>query len=289
MNIAITGKGSYIGICIKKHLEKAGFVVDEIDTIGNEWKETDFSKYDTVVHVAAIVHDNAKNATEDLFKRVNIDLACDIAEKAKHQGVGQFVFISTMAVFGVEKTLKRDEGIVFADSPLNPSSLYGKSKLEAEKKLLARENDNFRISIVRPPNVYGPGCKGNYIYLLKKLSDAMFICPYAYEETRQSMLYIDNLSELIKLIIENSSSGVFMPQDDVAPNMVELVASIRAISGKKTRYSKLLGKCLKIMAKLSIVKKIYGGVCYENSFSNSFDYKYRIVTFDEGLKKTYNK
>ena len=78
--------------------------------------------------------------------------------------------------------------------------------------------------------------------MLKKLSDAMFICPYAYAETRQSMLYIDNLSELIKLIIENSSSGVFMPQDDVAPNMVELVASIRAISGKKTRYSKLLGK-----------------------------------------------
>lgn len=287
MNILITGKGSYIGFHIKTYFEKFGHMVTTVDTVSDEWKSVDYSLYDSVVHVAAIVHDDAKTAYSELFKKVNTELPYEIALKAKENGVKQFVFISSMAVYGAEKSLDKESSVLNKDSKLEPTSLYGISKLEAEKLLAQLQDDNFKVSFVRPPNVYGPGCRGNYIYLFKKLADLLFICPYVYTDIRQSMIYIDNLSELIRLIVENDSSGYFSPQDDVAPNTVEIITTIRDISGKKTRYSKVLGNIIKIFRKMSLVNKIYGGVCYSDDYSECFDNKYQIVSFKEGMETTY--
>lgn len=289
MKILITGKNSYIGEHIKSHLKSFGYYVNEVDTVSDEWISADFSQYDSIVHVAAIVHDDAKQADDELFKKVNTDLPVKIAKKAKKSGVGNFIFISTMAVFGVGKTLNEKISVINKDTKENPKDLYGVSKFNAEKQLQSLNDGDFKIAIVRPPNVYGPNCKGNYIYLFNKIAKLMFICPYAYENVRQSMLYIDNLSELIRLIIDNNSAGLFLPQDDWIPSTVELISNIRKFNGKKFRKSKLLGRLLLLLKRTSIVNKIYGGVQYDIKASACFDNKYQIVSFSKGLEITYNE
>ncbi len=286
MNILITGKNSYIGEHIKSYLESFKNTVDEVDTLTDDWKKIDYSKYDSIVHVAAIVHDNAQKSSEELFKRVNTELPFSIAYLAKEQGVKQFIFLSTMGVFGLGKALSEDDSVVNKNTPIHPTSLYGSSKYEAEKKLESIEDDSFSVVIVRPPNVYGPGCKGNYISGFSKLANMMFVCPDAYTSIHQSMIYIDNLSECIRLLILNNSSGVFHPQDDRTPNTVEMIELIRAANGKKTRKSKFLGKLVKTFSKLSVVKKIYGGIKYSDGMSDVFEKKYQIVEFNKGLEIT---
>lgn len=287
MHILVIGKNSYIGSRIKTHLEACGHTATEVDAITDEWKTADYAGADAVVHVAAIVHNDAKTASEELFRWVNTDLPVAVATLAKQAGVKQFIFLSTMAVFGAEKTLSEDTFTVRADTALTPVTLYGKTKLAAEQQLAALSDDNFTLSVVRPPNVYGPGCRGNYIYLLKKLSKLLWLCPKCYTTIRQSMLYIDNLSELIRLIAESRAGGVFLPQDDLAPNTVELICAIRSVAGKKTHPMGFLGLCVRLFGRLGIVNKIYGGVCYREADSLCFDGRYRIVSFAEGMENTY--
>lgn len=289
MNVLITGKDSYIGNSLKKHLENSGYNVDVADTFDNNWKIFDFSKYNAVVHVAAIVHDNAKHASMELFDKVNKDLPTEIANFAKESGVKQFVFLSTMGVYGVEKSLKYEQSVITEHTQTSPKSPYGKSKLDAEILLKKMSDENFKVSVVRPPNVYGFGCKGNYISIFENISRLLFICPKAYTNIRQSMIYIDNLSELIKLIISEQSDGVFMPQDEYAPNTVELITAIRNISGKKTIKSQVLGLFIRLLSCLPIVKKLYGGVMYDMSLSDCFESRYRIVPFEKGIELTYKK
>lgn len=287
MHIFIIGKNSYIGSSIHQHLTQFGHHVTEVDAITDAWKTADYTGVDAVIHVAAIVHNDAKTASEDLFRAVNTALPVAVAQLAKAAGVKQFIFLSTMAVFGAEKTLSSDHFTVCADSPLCPVSLYGKTKLAAEEQLSALCDDQFTVCVVRPPNVYGPGCRGNYIYLLKKLSKLMLLCPKCFTSVRQSMLYIDNLSELIRLVVESRAGGVFLPQDDHAPNTVELLSAIRTAAGQKTHPSGFLGLFVRLFGWLPLVKKIYGGVCYRMEDSTCFDGRYRIVSFREGIERTY--
>lgn len=284
MRVLIIGKRSYIGSHIKSHLEKHGCFADEADAENDEWKTVDYAAYDSVVHVAAIVHQNAKNADEALFGRVNTELPVEVARLAKSRSVPQFVFISTMGVYGKEKTLKKAESIIRKDTCEAAAGGYGGSKLRAERILKTLETEGFRVAVVRPPNVYGPGCRGNYIPLFKKLALSLPVCPYAYPEIKQSMLYIDNLSELIRLIICQREGGLFLPQDNMAPSSVEMIRLIRSANGKKTAESKFAGFFVKLFSAIPVVKKIYGGIQYDYSASACFDYQYQIVGFEDGLK-----
>ena len=220
--------------------------------------------------------------------KVNTDLPVSIAKTAKENGVKQFVFMSTMGVFGKGKALLKEDSVVTKDTVPNAVGGYGGSKLQAEKQLNDLESDSFKVAIVRPPNVYGPGCRGNYIPLFKKLALKLYICPYAFSDIRQSMLYIDNLCELVRLILDTQSSGLFFPQDDIAPSTVELIKTIRGVYGKRTHYSRIFGFVVKICSNLSIIKKIYGGIQYKSELSNHFDSHYQIVKFITGIQNTIN-
>jgi len=287
MRVLIIGKRSYIGSNLKSHLEKHGFFADEADAENDEWKTVDYSAYDSVVHVAAIVHQNAKSADEALFNRVNTELPVEVAKRAKSGGVPQFVFLSTMGVYGKNKSLKESDVIINAGTPENETSGYGGSKLRAEKILKTLETGSFKVAVVRPPSVYGPGCKGNYMPLFKKLALLSWVFPFAFSDICQSMIYIDNLCELIRLIIEKKAGGLYLPQDDCAPSAVYLVHQIREIFGKKTHDSRVLGAVVRLCGGIQIVKKIYGGIQYDYSVSGCFDNKYQIVSFTDGLYATY--
>ena len=161
MKILITGAGSYVGTSVENWLKKdCQFIVDSVDTFGDNWKNADYSKYDVVYHVAGIAHVNADPKMESLYYKVNRDLTIEIAKHAKHAGVKQFIFMSSMIVFHESKSLKTE--VLTKNTEPNPNGFYGDSKLQAELGLKELECDTFKVCILRPPMIYGPNSKGNF-------------------------------------------------------------------------------------------------------------------------------
>lgn len=282
MNVLITGSRSYIGSNIKKWLIDKGHYVEELEVRSKRYKDFDYSGFNTIVHVAAIVHKAKENISWEEYYDVNVMLTYNIAKLAKLAGVKQFIFFSTMGVYGQRKKLPNGN-IVDKYTKLNPIDNYGKSKLMAEQKLGELSDTNFKIVIIRPPNVYGMGCPGNYISKFGKVARIFPVFPYAYEYSKQSFLYIDNLCELIFLIILNQSQGLFLPQDERQISSVELIKIIADGKGYKIYFSKFLGYFIRLFRWTNIVKKVYGGVSYDSILS-SFDIgDYNVVSLNTGV------
>lgn len=285
MKILIVGKGSYIGNHIQSWIEEHENHVEvvQLDAQTDEWKSFDYSRFDAVVQVAGIVH-RPDVKDWNLYKRVNTDLPVAIASKAKEQGVKQFVFLSTMAVYGVGKRLAVNE--ITEQTLCSPRTLYAKSKYMAEEELRKLSDGHFKVVVVRPPNVYGKGCKGNYIPGFVKIVKKMPVVPFAYDNIRQSMIYIDNLASFIYQVIKHQSEGLFMPQDDRAVSANDLIAAIGNAIGKRVRTSRMLGHVVRLFSRATIVKKAFGGLEYSKELSNKADFSYVVVSFDEGIKRT---
>lgn len=285
MKILLIGKNSYIGNHIDEWLTRYGHQVEQLDVLTEDWKNYEYSAYDSIVHVAGIVH-RPDCKDWDLYKRVNTDMPIEIAAMAKGQGTKQYVYFSTMGVYDFGKKL--DSSVIDENTPLlkDRNSLYGKSKLLAEVGLKKLQDTNFKVSIVRPPSVYGKGCKGGYISGFAKIVRLLPVIPRAYLNARQSFIYIDNLSECVRIIIEHHLPGIFCPQDDCTPNANELFEAIANGLGKKYRDSKLLGLCMRMVSFIPLVKKAYGGIGYSRSLSDIKGYDYQVVAFEEGIKRT---
>lgn len=285
MKILIIGKNSYIGNHIDDWLSKYGHEVVQLDVLTDEWKTYDYSPYDAIVHVAGIVHQ--PNCQDwELYKSVNTDMPIAIAKMAKEQGVKQYVFFSTMGVYGLGKKLVPN--VVDEDTPLLAMGMYGKSKLMAEEGLMKLQNDSFHIVCVRPPSVYGKGCRGGYITGFTSIVRKFPVIPQAYENVKQSFIYIDNLSEFVRIAIEKRLNGAFCPQDDKAVSANELLETISKGIGKKYHSSRLLGLGIRSLSFLPLVKKAYGGVEYSKKLSTIENLNYVIIPFEEGMRRTVN-
>lgn len=286
--ILITGAGSYIGTSFENYINTNfpdEYTVDTVDMIGGGWKEKDFSPYDTVFHVAGIAHsDNGKIAPEKekLYYSVNAELTSAAAEKAKSDGARQFIFMSSAIVYGNSAPIGKTK-IITADTPVSPANCYGDSKVQAEKRLKLLEDENFKVVILRSPMIYGKGSKGNYP-LLAKLALKLPFFPRVQNE--RSMLYIENLCEFVRLMIENEESGTFFPQNSEYSNTSELVEMIAAAHGKKIKLIGGFTRLLKIMSCFTgLVNKAFGNLTYERSIS---DYKenYRVAELGDSVKRT---
>lgn len=255
--ILITGKKSYIGSTFEKWLKQFNdeYQVDSISLRDGTWLEKDFNTYDSVIHLAAIVH--RKKVDEQEYYRVNKDLAVEVAKKAKKAGVKQFIFFSTMSVFGM------DIGIIGEHTKPKPKSSYGKSKLAAEKKIISLADKNFLVAIVRPPMIYGPNAVGNYA----RISKLAKITPFFPKiDNLRSMLYIDNLHAFLKIIIDNKLSGTFHPQNCELINTSKLVEKIGNVSNHKVFLINGFEHLLKLsLKKVSILKKVFGTLYYDDS------------------------
>ena len=285
MQILIIGKNSYIGNHIDEWFSKHGHDVTQLDVLTDEWKSYDYSSYDAIVHVAGIVHRPNCNDWE-LYKRVNADMPISIATMAKEQGVKQYIFFSTMGVYGVRKKLVPN--IVDENTPLLAEDMYGKSKLIAEEGLMKLQDESFNVVCVRPPSVYGKGCRGGYITGFSAIALSLPVIPRAYENVKQSVIYIDNLSEFVRLAIEKRLSGVFCPQDDKPVSANELLEAISIGIGKKYRSSRLLGWGVRLLSFLPLVKKAYGGIEYSKELSTIENINYVVAPFEEGMRRTVN-
>lgn len=267
--ILITGANSYIGVSFEKYMEKFGdeYSVDTADMIGDEWKNKDFSTYSVVFHVAEIAHsDNGKLTAEKeaLYKNVNFTLAVETAKKAKADGVKQFVFMSSAIVYGASAPVGKKK-VITAETEPSPANYYGESKLQAEKGITALESETFRTVILRPPMIYGKGCKGNY-RALEKFAGKLHFFPYVANE--RSMLYVDNLAAFVKLMIDKNESGVFFPQNDEYTNTSLMVKSIAAARGRKMRLVKGFTPLIRFLGLFTgLVNKAFGNLTYDKSLS----------------------
>lgn len=285
-NVAIIGKDSYIGSHIAKLLKSKGYNVTEVEAIDNKWADFDFTTVDTVVHVAAIVH--RKDITDpEIYNEVNVKLPLKVAKQAMASGVQQFVFMSSMAVYGKGHVLK-DCSIEPGDA-LNPSTEYAKSKLLAETELQKLALDSMALSIVRPPSVYGCGCKGNLFDRYYKIAGMLPVIPECEPQCLQGVVYIDNLSQAVYSIIRDRKAGCFHPQDNELLSTAQLLNEIRKHQSKNSKISRALGKIGSVFSFVSVYKKLFGAVYYSPKFSERESLSDTMLTTREGLRRMYNE
>ena len=226
--ILITGANSYIGASFENYMKKYGdYSIDVIDMIDGTWKEYDFSRYDSVFHVAGIAHSDTGKVSDEIKTRyyaVNTDLAIETAKKAKKDGAGQFVFMSSAIVFG-SKNHCIDKNTV-----PNPDNFYGDSKLKADEGIHKLQSEIFNVVSLRPPMIYGKGSKGNYPRLAKLAKKTPLFPDYP---NKRSMLYVENLCEFVRLIIENNEKGLFYPQNEEYVKTFDMVKTVAKVHGKK--------------------------------------------------------
>ena len=306
--ILITGAHSYVGEQVEKYLEeynkkifefsseKKRYIVETISLYGEEWKKKDFSYYDVVFHVAGIAHQDddttikkksscaiGSKTREDeqgtKYYAINRDLAIACAKKAKAEGVKQFIFMSSMIVYsGLE------EDCITFKTPIRAKNYYGDSKLQADLAIQALQSDKFDVVILRPPMIYGKGCKGNFPKMVKL---APILPVYPIVGNRRSMLYIENLAEFVRLMIENRERGVFFPQNK---EYVDTGVMIREIA--RVHHCKLLPGFkipLKLMQNLpgklgKLSRKAFSSFYYQQECSKYKD-NYQIFSLEESIRK----
>ncbi|MGT2829366.1 NAD-dependent epimerase/dehydratase family protein [Streptococcus hillyeri] len=273
--VLITGANSYIGTSVEKWLSQFEnqYLVDTLDMLDSNWMNYDFSYYDAVFHVAGIVHKNEKNIDPDIYYKVNRDLTHKLAKLAKKSGVRQFIFLSTMSVYD------SDEKIITKETEEKPQNHYGKSKLEAEYLLKELCSKQFQVAIVRPPMVYGKDSKGNYSKL-SKLSKWTLVFPNI--DNQRSMIFIDNLSEFIKQLVDMELSGVYFPQNSEYISTREMVVSIRRYHKKHTFLTSIINVMIYKLRFISQVNKLFGNLIYEKSMSE-YCFEYQIRNFEESI------
>ena len=282
--ILITGKGSYLGNSLKAYLEAFGdcYQVDCLSLRSGDWKEQSFRGYDAVYHTAAIVHQpRSKDAPGELarYRAVNCDLAVDAAKKAKAEGVRQFVFLSTMAVYGLTAAFGKTVTIT-AQTPTVPTDNYGLSKLEAERALLSLEGPDFRVAILRPPMIYGKDCKGNFRSLVSFARRLPF---FPKVPNQRSMLYVGSLNRLVQQIIDREDRGIFCPQDPEYVNTSAMVQAIAAAQGKHLVLVPGFSWAFHLLRHLTgAVDKAFGSLVYDKSLSE-LEEDYRIASFPDSV------
>jgi len=287
--ILITGANSYIGVSVENYLKQwpQQYQVDTVDMVDGSWREQDFRGYDAVLHVAGLVHQpKTKNDPDqaERYDRINHLLAVETAQKAKDEGVKQFLFLSSASVYGLNAPVGKVV-MITRDTPLNPTDNYGISKLKAEEGLQKLQDDRFKVAILRPPMIYGKGCKGNY-QTMAKLAKKLPVFPWV--ENQRSMLYMENLAEFIRLLIDDEAEGIFCPQNNAYVNTSEMVNLIAHASGKGILLIGGFAWALKLLRPLTgIVDKAFGSLCYDLELSR-YTKDYCVKDLQESILETEN-
>lgn len=280
MNILITGAGSYVGTSVERWIKNhSNYRVDTLDMLKDTWRDTDFSQYDVVYHVAGIAHVNAKANMEALYYKVNRDLTIEVAQKAKEAGVKQFIFMSSMIVFHESRSLQPE--MITSDTKPCPNGFYGDSKLQAEKGLHELECDTFKVCILRPPMIYGPNSKGNFPRLIKLAAKTPIFPDF---HNQRSMLYIDNLAEFVLQAVNRQLAGTFYPQNRELSDTVEIIRYFAKAQHHHVYFAKWLNPFVRIASHfLQPINKMFGTYYYAPEMSK-MDFDYQLVSIEESLK-----
>lgn len=286
--ILITGANSYIGTSFEKYLSQwpEQYEVTTLDMIDGSWRNHSFAGYDAVYHVAGIAHSDTGHVSEErkaFYYKINTDLTVETATKAKADGVPQFIFMSSAIVYGDSAPIGKTKHIT-RDTPVSPANFYGDSKVQAEIGIRKLEDAEFHVCILRPPMIYGKGSKGNFP-LLSRLARKLPLFPAV--QNQRSMLYIGNLMEFVKLMVDNNETGTFWPQNAEYSNTSELVRDIAALHGKRMLMLPGCGCVLTLLSKVTrLVNKAFGNLTYDQQLSVYPKGNYQRTSLAESLKLT---
>lgn len=285
--VLITGQGSYIGTAVERWLlkDKDHYQVDTLDMQDETWRDTDFSQYDVVYHVAGIAHADVGNVTEEqkqLYYKVNTDLTIEVVERARQAKVKQFIFMSSMIVYSGCK-----ENFITSETEPCPLNFYGDSKWRADQKIQEMDAENFKVVVLRPPMIYGKGSKGNYPQLAK-LASKLPVFPIV--KNQRSMLHIDNLCQFVKLMIDNEEHGVFFPQNGEYSNTSDMVQMIAEVKGHRIIMIPFVGIFIKLLEKVpgkigGLTIKAFGNSSYDMSMSE-YKENYRVNSLRKSIVLT---
>lgn len=260
--LMITGASGFIGSNFIKKYESEYNIVP-VCLIENKPEDLDYTGVDTILHLAALVH-QMKGAPEEKYFEVNTELTKRLATVVKEKGIKHFIFYSTVKVYGFDGELNNHNFILTENSPCNPNDPYGASKYEAEKILNSLQDEKFKVAIVRPPMVYGKGVKGNMLSLMKLIKILPMI-PFNYDNNRRSIMSTENLLYMTHLIIKNEADGIYLGTEGNPVSIKEIVESIEKGLGKKKLNIKFPNFVFSLLCKVkpNIMVRLYGTLAFK--------------------------
>lgn len=295
--VLITGANSYIGTSFEKYVAEHysdQLVTTTIDMVDGSWRNHPFQtdegqSYDIVFHVAGLAHADVGKVTEEVkanYYAVNTDLAIECCQKAKEDGARQFVFMSSMIVYGDSAPYGKKKRITAKTKP-KPANFYGDSKWKADKGVRELKDENYAVTVLRPPMIYGRGSKGNYPTLSRMAKKIPFF-PNCKNE--RSMLYIENLCEFLCMVMIQGLGGVYWPQNREYGRTSEIVRMIAEVARHKIVVSQAFNwvvvLAVYVPGKISgLTNKAFGNLSYEQSMS-SYDFDYQIVSLRESIERS---
>ena len=203
MRVVVTGASGFIGRAVVPALRARGHAVVALEraAIGDIAAVTDWSPHlsgaDAVVHLAALAH--ARGVVEAQLRAVNVEAALAIGKAAAAAGA-RMLLMSSAKVLGEEtKDAAFDES-----SPLAPQDAYGRAKAEAETAL--RAVPGLALTVLRPPLVYGPDVKANFLALLRAIAHGWPL-PLASIENRRSLVGVGNLADAVIRCLETPQAA----------------------------------------------------------------------------------
>lgn len=282
--ILVIGKNGYVSTSFQKYMQKfEDYQVDAITARNDAWREYDFSTYDAVFNTTGLAHNDARMGTREQFMALNAVLPVELAQKAKAEGVKVFINMSSMIIYGEMSELGKLELIDDKTVPV-PAGIYGESKLAGEKGLMGLADVYFNVAIIRSPLVYGEKAVDNFA---KLVNFAKRYPLFPDLENCRSMIYSDNLCELVRLIVDNSQGGLYYPQQEVYIGTSKLVKDIAKVAGNGLIETSLFNPFIRILShKMIVFRKVFGNLAYDHNVSNAFDGKYRVVSYEESIKRT---
>ncbi|MBT5491608.1 NAD-dependent epimerase/dehydratase family protein [bacterium] len=276
-NILLTGSNGFVGSYFKDNY-KNKYNINTFSFLNDDFQNLDLQNINNIIHLSALVHQMG-GAREEEYEKINVTQTINLAEKAKTSGVKHFIFMSTVKVYVEESDIAYNE-----NSDCNPQDDYGKSKLKAEIELQKLEDDNFKVSIIRTPIVYGYGVKANIknlINLVKKVP----VLPFGKIRNRRSMVYNGNLCHLIDEIIIQEKAGIFLACDDEPLSTTSLCEIIAVNLDKKVYLLKIpFFKELLKLIKPSFQKRLYESLEVDNSITKEKLNLKNPYSVEEGIK-----
>lgn len=294
--ILITGARSFIGTNLNHHLlnmnsanGREEYQVDMISQRDPMWDTFSLQGYDCIFQASGIAHVDISKVREDVQKQyyaVNCDLAVDTLKRAQEAGVKQFIYPSSVIIYGDSAPYGKMKNIT-TDTPVSKSNFYADSKIQAEQELQRAKSADMKLAILRLPMVYGGGSKGNYP-LLSKLAHKTPIFPDIQNE--RSMIYIENLCECIRLILDREEEGIFYPQNKEYVTTSGMVKTIAEVNGKKMRLWKVLNPAVKLASVFpgkigKMAEKAFGSLTIDQALSPGRE-EYCLVDFEESIRRT---